>query len=519
MLHHQFQFNLSLAFCFFVTTLHAQPVCGGCHPRETATYNRTAMANSLGVPEEQPGAQVVHKLSGATVTIRSEHGAMVQAIEEKGLKAEYKVPYYVGAGKVGRSYFARAGDYLLQSPVSFYTKANGWDLTPDYSSKRSLDFDHVISSGCLFCHTGEVRLIGGTQNRFERVPFTPISCERCHGPSAEHVKSPSRTNIVNPAMLPVRARDGVCEQCHLEDAVRILNPGKDWWDFRAGQEMEQTFAVYLQKNANGVKAVSHVEQLAESACFRASGGRMWCATCHDPHADSTGDRKSQMKQICQSCHAQLSAASHAAVTECTSCHMPPRSASDVAHAAITDHRILRKPEPERDTQKSPLEPPVPWKQPEPELLQRDQAIADLTIASDLLSAPLETEAVRLFLDLRGPLADDPVVLAALGSVMLQQNMPKEALKYFTEAVRQDPRNAENVMDLGLAYAQAGDMGQAMRNLEHAIQLDPSLRRAYFELARLHAALGQEGARMQVLHRYLTLFPESIEGRHMLLPLR
>jgi hypothetical protein len=25
--------------------------------------------------------------------------------------------------------------------------------------------------------------------------------------------------------------------------------------------------------------------------------------------------------------------------------------------------------------------------------------------------------------------------------------------------------------------------------------------------------------MQVLHRYLTLFPESIEGRHMLLPLR
>ncbi len=474
------------------------------------------MANSLGSTEGQPGGRVVHKLSGSTVTIRSEHGSMVQEIEEEGLRAEYKVPFYIGAGKVGRSYFARAGDYLLQSPVSFYTKANGWDLTPDYSSKRSLDFDHVISSGCLFCHTGEVRTIDGSPKRFQQVPFTPISCERCHGPTAEHVKSPSRSNIVNPIRLSVRARDSVCEQCHLEDAVRILNPGKDWWDFRAGQEMEQTFAVFLQKNLNGVKAVSHVEQLAESKCFRASEGRMWCATCHDPHADPTADRSAQVKQICQSCHAQLSTASHSAVTECTSCHMPPRQASDVAHAAITDHRILRRPEPERDTNASPLESPVAWKELAPELRERDQALADLSIAADMRSAALEVQSVRLFLNLRGPLSEDPAVLASLGSVMLQQNMPKDALKYFKEAVRQYPRNAENTMDLGIVYAQNGDEGQAMRTLEHAIQLDPSLERAYFELAKLYASMGEEGGRMQVLHRYLTLFPQSIEGRHMLL---
>lgn len=474
------------------------------------------MANSLGTPEDQPGGRVVHKLSGATVTIRSEHGSMVHAIEEKGLKAEYKISYYIGAGKVGRSYFARVGDYLLQSPVSFYTKANGWDLTPDYSSKRSLDFDHLISSGCLFCHTGEVRLIGGAQNRFEQVPFTPISCERCHGPGAEHIKSPSRTNIVNPVRLPVRARDSVCEQCHLEDAVRILNPRKDWWDFSAGQEMEQTFAAYVQKNGNGVKAVSQVEQLAQSKCARSSGGRMWCATCHDPHAAPAADRAAQMKQICQSCHAELSPASHGEVKECTSCHMPARSASDVAHAAITDHRILRRPQPEFETVgTSAPQPPVAWQEPRPELWQRDQAIADLTIASDLRSATLESQAVRLFLNLPQPLAEDPEVLAALGSVMLQQNMPKQARKYFGEAVREEPLSGDDAMDLGIVDEEAGDIAEAMRALDLAIKLDPSLRRAYFELAKLYESIGREDARNQVLRRYLKLFPESIEVRRML----
>jgi hypothetical protein len=34
-------------------------------------------------------------------------------------------------------------------------------------------------------------------------------------PSGAHMAKPSAANIVNPARLPVRARDSVCEQCHL----------------------------------------------------------------------------------------------------------------------------------------------------------------------------------------------------------------------------------------------------------------------------------------------------------------
>lgn len=493
----------------------AQPACARCHPREAENYARSAMARSSGVPDGQPGGRVVHKLSGSTVTIRSDSEGMIQTLEEAGLKAEYRAAYYVGAGTVGRSYMVRVGEYLFQSPVSYYSKTNGWDLTPGYETERRLDFDHQIVSGCLFCHAGSVALIGASANRFQDVPFTPISCERCHGSGAAHILSPSSKNIVNPAKMQPRARDSVCEQCHLEGAIRILNPGKDWWDFEAGQELEKTFSVYLERGASGVKAVSHVEQFAESKCSRLSGGRLWCGTCHDPHGDPPGDRKQQVKAICRSCHAQLSPAAHSnAAGDCIACHMPARAASNVAHAAVTDHRILRRPGLELKTVgvgEEVLSPQV-WRNPAPPLDQRNLALAYFEVARSQRSVPLIREAGRLLTSLPPGIADDPDVLTALGELLLQERRPKDALKFFAETARKQPQDATHVLHEAVAYDAAGEEAEAVKALEQAIHLDPALERAYFELARLYAALGQESVRLQVLHRYLQLFPESMKGR-------
>jgi hypothetical protein len=499
----------------FAAPSHAQQACARCHPRESENYARSAMARSSGTPEGQPGGRVIHKQSGSTVIIQSDARGMTQTIEEAGLKAEYHVDYYVGAGAVGRSYLVRFGDYLFQSPVSYYTKTNGWDLTPGYESEHRLDFDHQIVSGCLFCHAGSIALAGSSNNRFRDAAFTPISCERCHGPGAAHIQSPSPANIVNPARLTGRARNSVCEQCHLEGAVRILNPGKEWWDFQAGQELEKTFSVYLESDAAGVKAVSHVEQLAQSKCARMSGGRMWCGTCHDPHGDLAADRKQQVKAICMSCHPHPSAGAHPqSVSECTSCHMAPRSASNVAHAAVTDHRILRRPGLELQTivkiEESHL--PVAWHNPAPPLDRRNLGLACIEIARDLGSAPLAREAARLLTALPHDLAEDPEVLTALGSLLLQDRRPKAALKLFVEAAQEQPDEASNALREAIAYEATGDEGDAIKALRQAINLDPSFERAYFELARLYASLGQSSARTQVLRRYLEIFPGSITGR-------
>jgi tetratricopeptide (TPR) repeat protein len=194
--------------------------------------------------------------------------------------------------------------------------------------------------------------------------------------------------------------------------------------------------------------------------------------------------------------------------------MPARAATDVAHAAITDHRILPRPEAEPD-RTAPRDVPVAWREPAPEFRQRDQAIADLTVASDERSAPLARQALRLLLTLPNPVAQDPDVLSALGSMMLQQKMPRQALNYFQEAAREQPRNANEIMNAGIASEYAGDIGAAISSFERAIDLDPSLQRAYFELARLYESNGQEGASIQTVRRYLKLFPESIDGRLLL----
>jgi predicted CXXCH cytochrome family protein len=489
----------------------AEPsVCAACHPRETANYARTAMANSVGVPRDQPGGRVDDRQAHGSVSIENKHGRMVHRLVEDGLTAEYAVPYYVGAGKVGRSYIVRAGDYLFQSPVSFYTARRGWDLTPGYTHSSQLDFNQPITSGCLFCHTGAIEPLKGAANRYADPPFTAISCQRCHGSSDEHLRRPSAANIVNPAKLARFERDSVCEQCHLEGEARILNPARDWWDFKPGQLWERTAAVYLRTTTDDeFRAVSEPEQLSQSRCARASGGKLWCGTCHDPHGPPA-DRTAQVKRICQSCHPSLSAAHPAAVNECVTCHMPAREATDVDHAAITDHRI-RKP---AQLQVQPVKPDAlvlrAWREPAPSLHDRDLGLAYVQVA--------ETERSPLFARKGAGLltpADDPAVLTALGSLLLQQRLSKEAAALFGKAASLEPSNAEFQMYLGIARREAGDARGSITALDRSISLDPSEARACLELARTYAASGNTSLERSALERCLKVIPQSIVLREAL----
>jgi hypothetical protein len=92
----------------------------------------------------------------------------------------------------------------------------------------------------------------GLLQRIVRKGVAEEHVECCHGAADEHLRRPVPGSIVNPAELALAKRDSVCEQCHLAGEVRAQSPD--------GQ----------------IKVVSHVEQLALSACARRSGGRSWC---------------------------------------------------------------------------------------------------------------------------------------------------------------------------------------------------------------------------------------------------
>lgn len=507
--------NLSIAaalLAWWVTAQCEEP-CASCHPAEVAQFRHSPMGQSVGTPSVFTEARLVHKLSDSVITVQRRGDVLEHKLERHGVSAEYPVAYSVGAGIVGYSYIVRLGRYLFQSPVSYYTRTQSWDFTPGYETEPHLDFTHEITSGCLFCHTGSVNLVPGTENQFSEPPFQPISCDRCHGSSASHLRKPVPGSIVNPAKLPARARDSVCEQCHLEGDVRVLNPGRDWWDFQAGQPDESIFVTYLRDSAGGtLRAVSQSELLAQSQCVRKSGDRLWCGTCHNPHATGT-NRALEVRKVCLSCHSGIFASgAHPAASECVSCHMPRLRPTNVAHSAVTDHSIPRRP---RTQQKDAgnSEPVLKaWREPDSAQTLRDLGLAYFDLAADTHSASALQRAYEILSHLPPDQRRDPPVEAELASVLLQQNYPDLAIQMFARASAQQPSNARYAYCLGAALGRSGKMDEAIRELRRSIQLDPSQPDPYLELARLYKKTGQDAESRRIIQEYLRFMPQNIRLR-------
>jgi predicted CXXCH cytochrome family protein len=491
----------------------AEQPCARCHPSEVAAFERSPMGRSVGPPSVFTEGRIVHKLSGSTITIRPRGPVLEHRLERRGVIAEYPVAYSVGVGIVGYSYMVRLGRYLFESPASYYTQTKSWDLTPGYETEPNLDFTHQISSRCLFCHTGSVNFIPGTANQFRDPPFTAISCERCHGSPVAHLKNPVPGSIVNPARLAPNRRDSVCEQCHLEGEVTILNPGRDWWDFQAGQTTESVFVTYLRTAAPGMLwADSHSELLAQSRCARQSGGRLWCGTCHNPHA-SQQNRAQAVRQVCLSCHGDLFAVGrHRAAAECISCHMPRLLPTGVAHSAITDHSIPRIPRAQQPEADAADPEPKAWREPDQALVLRDLGLAYFDLAANKHAAPDLQQAYRILSQLPPQERQDPVVEADLGSVLLAQGDTDFAIRMFTRASAQQPSNARYIYCLGAALERAGKMEEAVKELKRSIELDPSQPDAYLELAQLYRKAGHEAESHNALREYLRFMPQNIQLR-------
>jgi predicted CXXCH cytochrome family protein len=494
------------------------PVCTTCHPQETAAYLKSSMGNSIAAPSPLDGGRITRPASGTEISISERDGRMIHSLSANGLTAEYPIAYQVGAGKIGYTYLVRIGDYLYESPASWY-RQHGWDASPGYERWTSVDFDRLIDSTCLFCHADNGKFLGSDGRRFSGVALKPIGCDRCHGPVDNHLRMPSAKNIVNPSKLGVRARNSICEQCHLEGETRLLNPGKTWEDFHPGDELERTAVTYLLTvNHQEVRAVAQAEQLALSQCVRSSGGKLWCGTCHNPHRAAT-DRQSQIRDVCRSCHSTLSKAAHAAVTECVSCHMPRLSPEDIPHTASTDHRILRRPAP-LETGESAGAEITAWQEPPPEYRARDLAVAAVVIGGTHGLSSLRDTGVRLLEALpQSEKESDPAVVASLVSVRLNRQEPDRAQVLARRETQLQPDSSFASLNLAIALQNAGDRAAAERQYLHTIELDPSLDGAWINLAYLYEKQGRQADKIALLDRYLRWNPQNIWFRQLKATLR
>jgi len=395
-------------------------------------------------------------------------------MERFGGSAEYRVAYALGSGNHATSYLIQVRDHLFQSPVCYFTARGTYDLCPGYDQTAEPDFTRPVGEECVLCHSGQPQHVSGTANQYGQPVFLEdaISCERCHGPAQNHLKHPGPGSIVNPAKLPPAARDSICEQCHLVGITqRILNPGNNFSDFHPGRQLEDVFTVYTRAGARGLKVISHVEQLALSACARGSQGKMWCGTCHDPHPQAPPTSRFY-NHICQTCHEGQLTKSHPSAADCVSCHMARRPAQDGGHIVLTDHRIRKKPHDDADEPAARSEELRAWRPPDPKLQARNLGLAYVNAGLADRSPAEIARGYRMLAEFQPSAPNDIEVLKGIGRAVLAAGHPDEALKAFEWALKLAPNDAVDEEELGIAFLRSGQLQNAASHLERALKLDP-----------------------------------------------
>lgn len=429
---------------------------------------------------------------------------------DKTLLAEKAVTiqYVIGSGGRGHSYLFADDGYLSQSPISWYSGRHVLDLSPGYRDRNS-HFDRPVDANCLFCHANCVEPVEGSVNRYREPIFSSpaIGCERCHGPGELHVKQPGAAHqadytIVNPKRLEPALREAVCQQCHLQGQARVLREGRESFDFRPGLPLElfyDTFVWHLGV-PHGQKAVGHVEQMTESACFTRSAGKLGCASCHDPHEKPPPDKQAMhYRQRCLSCHNErqcsVPLADRRAKNQdaCAACHMPPSSTVDVVHVSITDHRILRNPKQERHRDVPPPhagEPPLVSfhagsKYIPREDRERDLALALMHLAGQTQPGPQRDYLARLsagrLVDRQGLTADPPAVLA-LAAALRATGRRAEALTTLEGLLERQPQYEQALVDAGTSAGELNRPSEAAAFWRRAIELSPRRWHYHFQLA-------------------------------------
>lgn len=276
-----------------------------------------------------------------------------------------KLAYAIGSGANGVGYIIRRGNYLFQAPMAFYSRTRSWDLAPGYR-QIDLGFSRAVTTACIICHSGLPRPVrNSTRGLYQDPPFQElaIGCERCHGPGRSHVEahlSGERISanhdptIVNPADLPIWLANDICMSCHQLKDAWVLKNGKDYTDFRPGTPLDDTVAIFAvppqQGSPQRLPLLDHYFQMTLSKCFRDSGARLSCLTCHDPHFSPTpAQAPAYFRQKCLTCHTNRSCALSLELrraqnppNNCIGCHMPKSSVQKIIHSDVTNHRIVAR---------------------------------------------------------------------------------------------------------------------------------------------------------------------------------
>jgi predicted CXXCH cytochrome family protein len=454
-------------------------------------------------------------------------------------------------------------------------------MAPGYDRPDHEEVGRRVRRECMFCHNAypEVPLGSDARGAPQTFPETlpeGTGCQRCHGPGGEHAAlamrgadgAEVRAAIVNPAKLAPERRDDVCFQCHLQPSVAIPGTrrlGRADYSFRPGQALGD-YVVPIDIDDGGPAAERfeinhHPYRLRSSRCAQASGPRLSCLTCHDPHRKvPAAGRAAHYRAVCLGCHGAAAVeTTHRAASpplpplgadaDCISCHMPRRRPRDVVHTVMTDHRI--------GVYREPASLVAAAEEIEPRILDvRLYGLppAPAGIAGDLyralaaasaggsgvpsaldalarLAAAREPRSYEPYLELvpallrRGALEPaeraighllaanpgNPLTLDWQSTLLARQGRLEEAETLLRDLARRSPAQAETQFNLGRVLLARGKPIEARAALERAAALRPNLVPAWFRLAEVCRLSGDRRAEENALRRALSVDPGQGES--------
>jgi Tetratricopeptide repeat len=529
--------------------------CVPCHQNIYDKFAKTGMGRSM----TRVTPELLSKLltSGTSYDEKLNQHFEVFAREGKLFQSQYateaggneifrethEIEWIIGSGSNGFAGVTTKGAYLFQGPLSFYSKIGSWGLSPGYEF-GNYGFNRPILAGCVACHSSRAMPAASGNGRFEDPPFQElaIGCESCHGPGQRHIQEMTgkgtgptgRGSIVNPARLPPALADNICMFCHQTGDVRVLKPNKDYRDFRPGEPLDETLAIFLvppkRESPPPPDHVEHYYSMILSKCYRSSGRGLSCITCHDPHVEpSRAEASAYFAGKCAGCHTDKSCKVPLSVrrqqkppNDCAGCHMPKREVGVILHSSVTSHRIMARPD-------EPL-PEAAFHQTTstlPDLIhlsavpgRTDPAPPPLTLLAaygELMDkAPEYRERyLALLAELERAQPENALVQASLGRRALLEGKASDAAAHLQLAVKIGPPQATTYADLAEAQVKLGQENEAVTSLQKAVELDPFNAVFQKKLVLRFIEMKQYARAGAALEQYVQTFPQDSFMRQML----
>lgn len=472
--------------------------CAPCHAAIAARYAKSGMGRSLSRAGALPEAKVEAPALKRTFEVFLRGGKLWQRESGPEFHNEHELLYAIGSATHGVSFAVKRGDHLFQAPLSWYSRTKSWELSPGYEH-ADYAFNRPIAAGCIACHAARPRPVALSSGRFADPPFDEmaIGCENCHGPGRKHALSARASDIVNPARLPRARAEEICMNCHQGGDARVLMPGKVETDVRPGRRLSDVVAIFQAPRSPETDLLQHHEAMRESTCFQKSR-TLSCHTCHNPHA-----AKTDHNATCAGCHKTLAAAHPKPANDCVGCHMPKREVGFIAHSALTNHRISKRPP-------APAEGGLRQfnEGPAPAALTLLQAYGQAMAKMPELGAKFE-EA------LRAAPPEDPLVLATRGRQALRAGQPAEAIGLLRAALLKGYRVAATYEDLGDALGRTGQWDESLAVLKQGLEAAPFSQTLHKSIALRHIQKKDYAAAKAALEKYMELFPEDDFIRRLL----